>query len=119
MNLAKISLAVAVALVLSTPASAVIIPLTASMDGAQANAGAGTGSPGIGVAGPPAVGNAIITASQENDLLAGLLYVNLHTTAFSGGEIRGQVTVVPEPTTLTLLALGLGLVAVGRRSAHR
>ena len=46
---------------------------------------------GTGVAGPPVIGNAIINASQEADLLAGLWYLNLHTTAFGGGEIRGQV----------------------------
>jgi len=48
-----------------------------------------------GVAGPPVVGNAVLTPSQEADLLAGLWYINLHTTAFPGGEIRGNIM---EPT---------------------
>jgi hypothetical protein len=50
---------------------------------------------GVGVAGPPVVGNAVLSDAQESDLLAGLWYLNLHTTTHAGGEIRGQVTVVP------------------------
>jgi hypothetical protein len=32
-----------------------------------------------------------LTTAQEADLNAGLYYVNLHTAAFPGGEIRGQL----------------------------
>ena len=32
-----------------------------------------------------------LTATQETDLLAGNFYFNAHTSAFPGGEIRGQV----------------------------
>lgn len=32
-----------------------------------------------------------LTEAQEVDLLAGLWYVNIHTAALPGGEIRGQV----------------------------
>lgn len=32
-----------------------------------------------------------LNAAQEADLYANLYYVNIHTTAFSGGEIRGQL----------------------------
>ena len=49
--LAGLTLILALAAVLlPATAHAVIIPLSASMDGAQANAGAGTGSPGTGSA---------------------------------------------------------------------
>jgi hypothetical protein len=37
-----------------------------------------------------------LTAAQETDLLTNLYYVNLHTTAFPGGEIRGQL-ITPNP----------------------
>jgi hypothetical protein len=32
-----------------------------------------------------------LTAAQETDLKANLFYVNIHTAAFQGGEIRGQL----------------------------
>jgi hypothetical protein len=32
-----------------------------------------------------------LDAAQEADLKAGLYYVNLHTAAYAGGEIRGQL----------------------------
>lgn len=73
---------------------------------------------GTGVVGPPVVGNAVLNNTQEADLLAGLWYLNLHTTAFGGGEIRGQV-LIPEPSTLVLFVGGLGLMAVGRRRQRR
>jgi len=40
----------------------------------------------------PLEGSATLTDAQANDLLAGKLYVNVHTEANKGGEIRGQVT---------------------------
>ena len=32
-----------------------------------------------------------LSADQESSLMSGLYYVNLHTAAFPGGEIRGQL----------------------------
>lgn len=54
-------------------------------------------------------------------ILAGQAYINFHTVQFAGGEIRGQLTVVPEPATVLLTAAGialLGLVQVRRRRNH-
>ncbi|MBI2729817.1 MAG: CHRD domain-containing protein [Sphingobacteriales bacterium] len=32
-----------------------------------------------------------LTSSQENDLLENKYYVNIHSTSYSAGEIRGQI----------------------------
>ena len=52
-------------------------------------------------------------------LLSGLAsqrsYLNIHTTLFSGGEIRGFLTAVPEPAEWALLLIGFGGVGVALR----
>ncbi|HEY9199841.1 MAG TPA: CHRD domain-containing protein [Gammaproteobacteria bacterium] len=59
----------------------------------------------------PMIGSTTITSVQEADLLAGLWYINIHTAMYPGGEIRGQVQVVPLPAASWLLASGLaGLI---------
>lgn len=40
----------------------------------------------------PITGEATLTDAQAEDLLAGRWYVNVHTRAHPGGEIRAQVT---------------------------
>jgi hypothetical protein len=40
----------------------------------------------------PITGTATLTDEQAADLLAGKYYVNVHTGANRGGEIRGQIT---------------------------
>lgn len=148
----KLSMIVTLLGFASVPAMAVLVPLSANMDGSQANAGAGTGSMGTGTAtitldtdsntlswvidwsgltgdptvmhfhgpalpnqnagvqvptatvSPPVVGGAVLTDAQENDILAGLWYLNLHTDVFPAGEIRG--TVVQDIVAAETLAWG-------------
>jgi hypothetical protein len=51
-----------------------------------------------------------------NGLNDGKMYLNLHTSQFSGGEIRGFYQLVPEPSAISLIGLGsLALVRVRRR----
>jgi CHRD domain/PEP-CTERM motif len=45
-------------------------------------------------------------AALFNGMVAGGSYLNIHTTAFPGGEIRGPL-LTPEPGTLLLLSAGL------------
>jgi len=65
--------------------------------------------------------NGNTTAGAEAALAAALAggqsYLNIHTSSFGGGEIRGFLTLVPEPSSLALV--GLGLAAVAARSARQ
>src|ERR1700684_1520970 len=54
------------------------------------NAGVAVAIPNAGTS--PAEGSATLTDAQAADLTAGKYYVNVHTAANPGGEIRGQVT---------------------------
>ena len=53
------------------------------------NAGVKVAIPNIGTS--PAEGSATLTDEQAADLTGGKLYVNIHTAANPGGELRGQV----------------------------
>lgn len=51
---------------------------------------------------------------HEPALLSGGTYLNFHTVAYPGGEVRGQVIVVPEPGAMGLM-LAMGSLCLGRR----
>ena len=54
------------------------------------NAGVAVAIPNA--AASPVKGEATLTEAQAADLLGGKYYINIHTAANPGGEIRGQVT---------------------------
>jgi MYXO-CTERM domain-containing protein len=81
-----------------------------------------SGGVDLGIPSPwtsPYVGSATLDAAQQTNLLAGDWYVNIHTSDFGGGEIRGQVgvTQVPEPSASLLGLAALAGLALRRRRA--
>jgi hypothetical protein len=48
-------------------------------------------------------------------IASGRAYLNIHTSTFPGGEIRGFFQPVPEPATLLLLSSGIGGLVLMRR----
>jgi hypothetical protein len=62
------------------------------------------------------------TASAEAALVAAIAsdeaYLNIHSTTFGGGEIRGFLTLVPEPSTTALLGIG-GLALLWKKSRRK
>lgn len=66
------------------------------------------------------------TGSAFDDLLGGVgtgkAYLNIHSTTFGGGEIRGflQLAPVPEPETWAMMLAGLAAIGgIARRRARR
>lgn len=59
---------------------------------AETGKNAGVAVPIPNQAKSPVTGSATLTDAQAADLQAGRYYVNIHTAANPGGELRGQVT---------------------------
>ena len=68
-------------------------------------------------------GNATTLTAQVANILGGHSYINFHTNQFNGGEIRGAINVVPEPSTLMLFSVGAVILGslgwLKRRSSDR
>ena len=62
----------------------------------------------------------LLSSADRDNLFNDLAYINLHSESFGGGELRGQLTPVPEPSTTAalcgLLALGFALTRRNRNS---
>ena len=59
-------------------------------------------------------GNNTTLAAQLPNILAGRSYINFHTTQFTGGEIRGAINAVPEPSAFVLFSTGAaGILGLG------
>ncbi|MCH7925528.1 MAG: CHRD domain-containing protein [Planctomycetes bacterium] len=67
--------------------------------------------------GSPKIGSETLTEQQQQDLLDGLFYVNIHTDDFTPGEIKGKIEVVqpPVPTASLwgLITLALAVLTGG------
>lgn len=63
------------------------------------------------------------TATAFADLFsamrAGNTYLNIHTSQFGGGEIRGQLPAIPEPATWAMMLLGFGVAGMALRRSRR
>ena len=59
--------------------------------------------------------DSVTLSSMTSQLLADGLYVQVHTGAFPSGELRGQITLVPEPSIAVFLLMGFAGLIVGQR----
>jgi hypothetical protein len=56
-----------------------------------------------------------LTAAQVTALNEGRYYINIHTTNNGGGELRGFIVAVPEPSRVMFALIGFSLVVLRRK----
>jgi len=110
------------------PAAAHIHAAAAGVNGPVVfDLGANSDSAGPVIIGPFSVPNSLAMAGVSKTIdvaLAAainatpwLYYMNVHTSAFPGGEVRGQLAPIPVPAALWLMPAALGLVLRRRATA--
>ena len=62
---------------------------------------------------------ALAEALLAGGLAAGTAYINIHTSQNPGGEIRDFLVPAPEPTTMALFGVGIGIAAARRNRRNR
>jgi hypothetical protein len=80
--------------------AAVILALTLASPGTQSGLFSGNGT----------LSSANITAMINTNT-----YINIRSNVYPSGEIRGQIVLVPEPTSVALVCLGLSGLLIFRR----
>ena len=83
------------------------------------NAGVAVDIGAVGGLASGTMGAAMITSAQVAELLGGLWYINVHTAANPGGEIRGQVHAAPVPLPAALPLAIAGMAVFGGLSMRR
>lgn len=79
------------------------------------NAASGDGSGAVSGA---VTGSLVLSDLQEQSLLDGRFYLNIHSDTFRGGELRGNLVSAPSAVP-TPAAAGLGLMLMGMVSGRR
>ena len=80
------------------------------LDLAPFHTASGTGSGRI-------TGSTTLSELNETRLLDNQIYVNIHSSVYGSGEIRGQLVLVPEPSSVLLALIGgASICAIRRRT---
>lgn len=93
----------------AAPANAGVATQTPSFPGFPTGGASGSYNQGFDLDAPAAY-NAAFVAPH-----GGQAYFNVHTTFARGGEIRGQVALIPEPASWALMIAGFGIAGAAIR----